>query len=368
MLVAALALALIGGQDPKPAEKPALPLRLGTSYAHPFYAFKIYLPARWQRGDGKGKDKISFYGPKDGAFIPHLDLSIETAKGELEAYVEAFHKSFEKLYPGLKVVRLEGIGGRAGEGRIFVAEFDQGGIPSVAQWCFFHFEGRRYSLGFNISKNWSERYLPAVEASMRSLRLFPLPNLPIEQQKEFLAKHEEGEAAYKKGKYSEAVTAFRRCSELLPGYPDIHAFLATVLLKQKNYADAEKSLQRALELDPDDFDYNYSLGVAALQQQKNALAIASLEKAVAMDGTSAVALANLGVAYLADDKPEKAAGILEKAVAADPESALAHYNLGCAYERSDRKDDAVREFKETLKVDPKHAGASEGLKRLTKKK
>src|SRR5262245_8704496 len=63
--------------------------KLGPSYSHPFYAFKIYLPPKWQRGKEQGTSNVSFWGPKDVAYQPRIDLKIITAKKELADFVGA---------------------------------------------------------------------------------------------------------------------------------------------------------------------------------------------------------------------------------------------------------------------------------------
>ena len=84
------------------APKTALPkkvnAKLGPSYSHPFYAFKIYLPPKWQRGKEQGSTHVSFWGPKDVAYQPRIDLRIIPAKKELIDFVTAWKDEFKKQF------------------------------------------------------------------------------------------------------------------------------------------------------------------------------------------------------------------------------------------------------------------------------
>jgi tetratricopeptide (TPR) repeat protein len=338
--------------------------RLAESYAHPFFGFKIYLPPRWLRGETHGKVSMSFYGPKDQAYIPRVDLIVERAKSDLGTIVGRFKGAFEKAYPDVKFVRDSAVAGPAGEGYLFVAEFNDGAIATNAMWTFYVSGDRAFIMSFTITKAWADRYLDVIEASMRSLRIYAEPKATIEQKQEFDREYRAAGEAYKKSDLDAAIRAYKRCAELLPEFAEAHAALATAYMKKANYADAEVALRKALAIDGDDYTFNYNMGVCALKQDKLDTAVAHLEKAVSADPNSEPALTNLGVAHLARDRVDAAIEALKRAVEADPESSTAHYNLGMAHEKKGSWKDAEREFKETLKIDAGHAGAKDGLARL----
>lgn len=360
LLAGALVLLIaIQGKDEKP-------VRLPENYAHPFLAFKIYLPAKWVRGQNRDKVNCSFYGPKDQMFVPRLDLIVERTKDDVATIVGKFKAAFEKQYPKVKFIRDGALGGRSGEGYVFVAEVDSDGIPTHSAWGFFVSGDRAYTMSFAVSKAWSDKYIPFVEAAMKSLRIFDEPKASLEQKQEFEKEFNAATAANRKSDFGPAESGFKRCTELLPEWPETHGALGIVHMKKKNYAGAEDALRRAVELDPDDPAWNFNLGACLLQQSKYDGAIKHLEKASTLD-PSEPALTNLGAAYLAKDQTDKAIETLLKAVKADPESATAHYNLGLAYEKASKMRDAEREFRETLKIDNKHEPAREALKRVLKK-
>lgn len=345
-------------------------VRLGSPYAHPFYAFKIYLPPKWEHGKSHGQSAASFWGPKEQAYQPRIDLHYQVTPTDLPdlvaKYKEAFAKSFQKL-------AYVSEGAFATQGKVgyqFSATFAEGDPPIYQQALFtFVADGKRkYVMSFNCTQNWYDRYAPSVDASMRSIRIYAEPAATREQKNAFIQCYSRAFAAYKEGKHKEALGDFREAARLIPEYADIHSTIGTIQMKLGNYADAEQALRKAISLDPEDYSHHYNLGICLLKQSKHDPAIETLKKAVALDPTAEPVLTNLGAAYLARDLLEPARDALEKAIAADPESAPAHYNLGVVYERQGKAREAEREFKQALSANPAHKEAKEGLERVRGKK
>jgi len=349
-----------------PAAAKEKPLRLADSYSHPFFAFKLYLPAKWSRGENHRTAKCSFYGPKDQFYTPRLDLHIDRTTDDAATRAVKFKEAFKKQYKGVTFLRESAASSRGTEGCTFVAEFNDGDVPTHALWGFFVSGDRSFTLGFTVTKAWSDRYVPALESSMKSLRLYPEPKATVAEKQEFDKVWKAGGEASRKGDTDGAAAAFRRCVELLPDFPEAHAALAVALLKKNDWTGAEPAFRRAIELDPDDFTTNFNFGVMALRYDKLALAVTHLEKASAIDPTSEPALTNLGVALISRNDAKRAAEVLTKAVTADPESPPAHYNLGYAHEKLGDLKKAETEYRETLKLDKDHAAAKEALVRIKK--
>jgi tetratricopeptide (TPR) repeat protein len=349
------------------ARKPA---KLGAPYAHPFYAFKIYLPPKWAYGKSSGQAAASFWGPKDSLYQPRMDLFYQVSKKELVDFVTAYKDAFKKSMKDVNFVYEEASGIRDKQGYQFSVTFTDGDLPVTQQAIFtFISDGdRKYVLGFNTSQAWFERYYPVVDASMRSFRVYPASTLSPEDRRKFLARYQSGEQYYREGKLTEALGDFKAASAICPEFADLYSTIATIHMKQARFPDAEAGYRKAAEIDPDDAPHHYNLGVCLLKQSKSAEAIESLKKSVVLDPGYEPALTNLGAAYLGKDQNELARQTLEKAVAADPESAPAHYNLGLSLERLDRKKDAEREYKEALTADPKHEDAKKALERVKSKK
>jgi tetratricopeptide (TPR) repeat protein len=346
--------------------------KLGPSYSHPFYAFKIYLPPKWQRGKENQSANVSFWGPKDVAYQPRIDLRIITAKRELIDFVSAWKDEFKKQFKDVQFPFEEAVTLRGRLAYQFSVIFSEGeGALAILQQALYLFMGdgeRMYILSFNCSRNWFDRYYGMVDASMKSLRLYAVPTAGAAEKQQFITAYNKAEGDYRAGKLQEALAGFKEAARLVPEYGDIHSTLGTVHMKLNKFPDAEAGYRKAIELDPEDYSHHYNLGVCLLKQSKYEPAIEALKKAVVLDATQEPALTNLGVAYMGRDLTDPARETLEKAVAADPESGPAHYNLGLAFERLDRKKDAERELKEALKLDPKNEDAQKALDRLKGKK
>src|SRR5213592_3568868 len=72
------------------------PVKLGTPYAHPFYAFKLYLPPKWQYGKPSGQSPARFGGPKDQPSQPRRDLKDLVTNKELVEVVTDYEDAFRK--------------------------------------------------------------------------------------------------------------------------------------------------------------------------------------------------------------------------------------------------------------------------------
>lgn len=344
-------------------------VRLGPTYAHPFYAFKLWLPPKWARGKEHGSATMSFYGPKDQFYQPRMDLKFERSPKELVDVVNAYKDAFRKAFADAVFLFEEATAVRGRTGYQFCVLFSEG-EPSIAQQALFSFaaEGdRKYVLSFNCTQAWFERYYGQVDASMKSLRLYGLPTATQEEKQVFLTAYNKGEQAYRDGRLNDALSEFRTAATVLPEFGEVHTTLGTVHLRLQQYAEMEKAYRRAIDIDPDDAAPHYNLGVGLLRQSKFDAAIAALKKAVELEPASEPGLTNLGAAYLGRGLDDLARQSLEQAVKTDPESAAAHYNLGLAYERLDRPKDAEREFKEALSADPKHEDARKSLDRVRKR-
>lgn len=357
-----------------PAAKAGAPekknVRLGPTYAHPFYAFKLWLPPKWARGKEQGSATMSFYGPKEQFYQPRMDLRFETNAKELPDYVTAYKDAFKKGFKDVLFLFEEASAVRGRTAYQFCVTFADGD-PPVQQQALFTFiaEGqRKYVFSFNCTQSWFEKYYGQIDASMKSVRLYPLPAATSEQKQRFLTAYNKGEGAYRESRYQEALAQFLEAAGIIPEFGELQSTLGNLQQRQNRYPEAEAYYRRAIEIDPEDAGPHYNLGVCLLKQSKYEAAIAALRKSTELEPASEPGLTNLGAAYLGKDRHEDARAILEKAVQVDPESAAAHYNLGLAYERLDRPRDAEREYKQALSADPKHPDAPQALERLKGRK
>ena len=349
----------------------AKPVRLGTSFSHPFHAFKIRLPHGWKRGRrSQGRATVSFWGPKTQGFQPRMDLFMETSDIELPDLIARYKSAFRKAFADVTYPFEATMTANGKTAYQFSATFSDG-APAIRQqslWTFVVDDRRKAIMSFNCTAAWYGRYKPFVDASMRSIRLFDPPEITPDEKSRFLTRYAQARKAYEAGRLEDAREGFEEALRIVPSYVEIYTALGAIHMKTGRIADAESTYRRAMKLDPGDATHAYNLGVCLLKQDKIAQAITALESALKIDPASVSALVNLGVAFLSKDLNGPASKHLERAVLLDPENAAAHYNLGLAYERLDRPRDAAREYKEALSADSKHAEARKALKRVKSRK
>ncbi|MFN3485264.1 MAG: tetratricopeptide repeat protein [Planctomycetota bacterium] len=345
---------------------PRRDVRLGPDYAHPFLAFKIYLPPRWTAGTRQEAAAASFYGPPEGPYRPRLDLSFEPGPKALEDVAAAYKQALRKSHPGAIILFEESWAHRGRRAHQFSALFSEGD-PPIAQQILFTLvsDGSRTAvLSFLCTQAWFDRYFGSVDASMRSLRLYPVPILSAEERRAFSERYNAGARAHQEGRLEEALAEFREAARRIPSFADLQSTLGMILFRLGRVAEAEAAYRKAAELDPEDYAPWYNLGVCLLHQSRYDAAAEVLEKALEREPAIEPGWTNLGVAHLGAGRTERAREALERAVRIDPESAAAHYNLGVVYERLGRRKEAEREFSEVLKIDPRHEEAAKALGRL----
>lgn len=121
-----------------------------------------------------------------------------------------------------------------------------------------------------------------------------------------------------KGKYDEAIPAWRTALELSPDDDKANTNLGGILLAQGRLDDAAKHLRTALRANPD----------------------------------STFARNNLGLVLLQSGKVDEAISEWKRSIEADPRSVEAHANLGNAYVTRDQFVDALAEWREALALEP----------------
>ncbi|MHC4605525.1 MAG: tetratricopeptide repeat protein [Planctomycetota bacterium] len=322
------------------------------------------LPAQWARGETAPNARCSFYGPKDIAYIPRIDLFIERSETDLVDYATKYKKAYKQQYPDATFPSEEVATIHGRTAYQFSALFGDGAIMYKAVWTFVAAGDRRFAFSFNCTEAWFGRYERLAVATMRSLRIFPETKASREEMKRYTAHLEKGDRAYRDKKYKEALEAFRAAAACLPKWPDVHTAIGNAHMRLDRHAEAEKAYRKARKLDPKDIDLLCNFGLCLLKLSKHREAARVFHDAIEIQPDFEPAHTNLGSAYLGLSRYEEARKVLEKAVEVDPESASAHYNLGLALEKLGRKKEAARQFRDALSLDPKHQGAKAALDRV----
>lgn len=174
------------------------------------------------------------------------------------------------------------------------------------------------------------------------------------------------------GKYSEAISEYRKAIAKNPKALNLHFRLGRALLMESHspvaLTEALKEFEAELSLNPNDAVAEYQVGQILLAQQKREQAARHFERAVKLDPRFPEALIALGKARLDAGQNDAAIRLLEQAVQVVPQSEAARYNLMLAYRNTGRTQDALREKAELEKLQKLPEGEfTEFLKKLGEK-
>ncbi len=174
------------------------------------------------------------------------------------------------------------------------------------------------------------------------------------------------------GKYTEAISEYRKAIAKNPKALNLHFRLGRALLMESHspatLAEALKEFEAELNLNPNDAVAEYQVGQILLVQQKREEAAKRLERALKLYPRFPEALIALGKARLDAGQNDEAVRLLEQAVRLVPQSEAARYSLMLAYRNTGRAPDALREKAELEKLQKLPEGEfTEFLKKLGEK-
>ena len=175
---------------------------------------------------------------------------------------------------------------------------------------------------------------------------------------EYRAIFESGIAAFRAGRYEEAVQRFERCIELRGDDADAHLNLGISCHRLGRREDAADSYALALAHRADFAEAWFNLGTLDLERGAYESAAATLERAVRLNPRHAIALCNLGyVQFKYLNRVEEGEENLRRAVQAQPGYAPARLNLGMLLHERGLLDEALSAYQEALRRDPDLAEA-----------
>lgn len=169
------------------------------------------------------------------------------------------------------------------------------------------------------------------------------------------------DAYQKEGDLDQAVSHYRRCIELRPGYAKGFSGLGAALCAKGQLATGVAAIEHAIELQPDLAVAHNNLGNAYRSTGDVARAAACYRKAVELDPDYANAHYNLGNLHVRAGRSEEAAELYRRAVAADPDHVDAWFNLGNL--RAGKGDiyGAAEAYRQVLRLTPNDAEARKRL-------
>lgn len=204
-----------------------------------------------------------------------------------------------------------------------------------------------------------KRYRQAIEDNPdRTSEYYKLLELEPDNQEVLL---QLAQAVVRQGKLDDAITAYRRASELSPDTDWIHYALANALQQrtQSDLADAIASYRHIIELNPDKVEAYHNLlqvqpdnsetwlqlAQAFVRQEQREDAIRAYRRAIELNPISIEANHELAVALARQEQWDEAMVACQRAVELAPKLAEAYYLLGEVQVKLDRKEEAISSYR-----------------------
>jgi len=157
------------------------------------------------------------------------------------------------------------------------------------------------------------------------------------------------------GQLDSAVASYRRALGLKPDYVEAHSNLGNSLKDLGQLEAAVVSYRRALKIKPDSADVHNNFGVALKDLGLLNDAVASYRRAVSLKPDFADAYYNLGNALKDLGQFDESLDSYRRAVGLKPDFADAHNNLGGLFKILEQFADAAASFRSAIKIKPDFA-------------
>ncbi len=163
------------------------------------------------------------------------------------------------------------------------------------------------------------------------------------------------------GRLVDAAASYRKALALSPGYTEAHSNLGNTLNDLGQHEEAIASYRHAIKIRPDDADVHNNLGTALKDLGQLDDAIASCRKATALKPGFVLAHYNLGNALKQHGQLDEAIASYRRAIELKPDFAEAHNNLGTALKEQNQFDAALASYRRVLELKPDFAEAHNNL-------
>lgn len=231
-----------------------------------------------------------------------------------------------------------------------------------------------------------------ASASIPSTPADTSPSAPRTPEKPRVASYEDAEAAFRAGRYGEAVDLFQiyaeerpanawghymlglagwkaghldiaethllRSAELAPDHVATKVNLARVLIEAGRPEEAKRQAAAAEELDPGAVQAKRVHARALSESGEHAAALAKYEDALWIDPDDSWSLNNLGYLLILQGRPDEALGPLALAVRLDSTNVTFLNNFGSALEGAGFAVSALAAYRSAAAIDPGAAAAS----------
>ncbi len=175
---------------------------------------------------------------------------------------------------------------------------------------------------------------------------------------------EEGLAAFKAGRYDEAVREFKSVADAQPDWPGSYLMMGQAYLKLNRNSEAVNAIKKAYDLNPNDDATKLALGSAYVEARKFSDAARLLKTIDVSKMKSAKQSAYhqlLAVAMSKSGQSGQALAALKKAAAASPNDASLQYNLGRSALASGETATAVSALEKATRLNGNDSKMKESL-------
>ncbi len=163
-------------------------------------------------------------------------------------------------------------------------------------------------------------------------------------------------------RWSDAVTACRRATEIAPERFDLYLELGDLLSERnESFDDAIRSYRRAVSLDPADPQAHVRAGGLYERRGRYYDAEAEYREALHLNPNLVRANAGLGSVLFMTDRLPEARRYLLRAIELRPRDMRSHIFLGMSLNHDGQLDLALQELRAAVTIDPHAANASAGV-------
>jgi tetratricopeptide (TPR) repeat protein len=174
-----------------------------------------------------------------------------------------------------------------------------------------------------------------------------------------------GQAHLRLGQFVKSEQAFQAAIQLDPTAAKNYAGLGDLYLKQEQLDDAITQYKRATELLPQNTEFHHRLAGVYWDQQNYSQA--SLEyQTIIEQKPNGQACQRLGLIHLRQKKNTAAISLLKQSLKFAPDVARTHVALGVVYSRLGQRQEAKTQFKRVLQLDPTDRYANQMLNQLSR--
>ncbi len=167
-------------------------------------------------------------------------------------------------------------------------------------------------------------------------------------------------------KKGEAVKAYKRAIELMPGNPLPYNYAGQFYYMQGKYKEAIKLYKKSVELAPTNASFWSNLGMAYLKAGLKKEAIACYKKGINLYPYEVVMHENLGSIYAEKGDLKKALEEYKVAMELAPDNPLTYLNIGNVCARMGAYEQAKYFWKKALEINPTYTDAKMNLEKLEK--